>query len=145
MKSGINQRGFELYLIQLIAETLLDENIPDKTRALRIEGYSRLKSILYQYKEMGFIDELIDAIAFKKSEMIKQTQSKTELEKILKPKCPKYNGAEFFPDEYNVPEEELIGWSVTSLSSPLNDVGQKRFMSLFKSIFPNVIVTGGNL
>ena len=76
------------------------------------------------------------AIADKKGKMIMETSSKTEMEKVLKPHAPHYNGNEFFPDKYNVLEEELICWSETSLKSPLNDAGNKRYMQLFSEVFP---------
>ena len=65
-----------------------------------------------------------------------ETSSKSEMEKVLKPHAPHYNGNEFFPDKYNVLEEELICWSETSLKSPLNDAGNKRYMQLFSEVFP---------
>lgn len=68
----------------------------------------------------------------------KAITSKTEMEKMLNPHCPTYNGNEFIPDKYNIPEEELICWSQTSLKAPLNDAGFKRFMEVFKLVLPDL-------
>ncbi len=47
-----------------------------------------------------------------------------------------HNGSKFIPDEFSVPEEELICWSETSLRAPLNEAGFNRYMELFRQILP---------
>ena len=76
------------------------------------------------------------ALAEKKCNMIMSCNSKTEMEKIIKPKCPHYDGNKFVTDDYNVLEEELIAWSETSLAGPLNDIGFKRYLEVFMLVFP---------
>ena len=39
-------------------------------------------------------------------------------------------------DDYSVPEEELICWSEASKNAPLNEVGFKCYMELFKQVLP---------
>lgn len=68
--------------------------------------------------------------------MILNSTTKGEIEKISNPKCPHYDGVRFYPDAYNVPEEELIGWCETSLRAPLNSAGLNRYMEVFKTVFP---------
>lgn len=69
--------------------------------------------------------------------MILQTSSETEMNKLLKPHCPHFDGVNFIPGKYHVPEEELICWSETSLKAPLNHNGFKRYAELFKQVFPD--------
>ena len=127
---------FNLAIIPHIAELITQEGVADNVRELRWDALMQLTRQLNYYKSLGYIDRLLYAIAEKKGKMIMETSSKTEMEKVLKPHAPHYNGNEFFPDKYNVLEEELICWSETSLKSPLNDAGNKRYMQLFSEVFP---------
>ena len=65
-----------------------------------------------------------------------KTTTKTEMERVMTPKAPHYNGAQFITDEYHIPEEEMIAWSQVSLKGPLIEAGYKRYMELFKEFFP---------
>ena len=80
--------------------------------------------------------KLLYAIAEKKCRMIGSITSKSEMEQVIRPRCPHYDGNRFIPDAYSVPEEELICWSETSLKAPLNAAGFQRYMELFKQILP---------
>ena len=75
---------------------------------------------LKYYQDHGYIESLINKIAEKKTKMIMEIKSKNEMDKILKPSCPYFNGSKFIPNKYNVIEEELICWSETSLKAPLD-------------------------
>ena len=108
----------------------------DKVRVIRFDALKRLQAILAFYKDRGYMEELLDGIAEKKCQMIMSVTSKTEMEKVLKPHCPHYDGVKFIPDTYNVPEEELICWSETSFLAPIKEAGYKRYMEVFKSVFP---------
>ena len=127
---------YKLILLKAIGDISLQANIDERIRTLRLEAVGRLQNILDYYAKLGYMDRLLNPIAEKKSEMIARATSKTEIEKIIKLRCPHYNGNQFFSDEYSVPEEELIGWSMTSLRSPLNDAGQTRYMEVFRRVFP---------
>lgn len=131
-----NIYGFDIILIQTFVEILFDKNTSDDIKTLRIDGLKKLNIYLEFYKKRGYIDELINKIAEKKIGMIMQTKSKNEMNKIIKPSCPYFNGSKFIPNEYNVIEEELIWWSETSLQAPLNAIGCKRYEELFNIIFP---------
>lgn len=127
---------FDVILIPFMTEILMDESTSDTVKDLRLNALGQLRAYLSRYARLGYIPELLFAIAEKKGKLITEISSKTEMEKMLKPHCPRYNGANFVPDNYCIPEEELICWSETSLRGPLNDVGFKRYMELFKSVFP---------
>ena len=128
---------WELIIAQTLAELLLYDK-SDKVKELRMSALQTLRKQLNYYKELGFIDRLLTAIAEKKCKFLMEITSKTEMEKMLKPHCPTYNGNEFIPDKYHIPEEELIGWSQASLEAPLNDAGFKRYMEVFKSVLPDL-------
>lgn len=128
---------WELIIAQTLAELLLSDK-PDKIKELRMSALQTLRHQLNYYKELGIIDRLLTAIAEKKCKFIMEITSKTEMEKMLKPHCPTYNGNEFIPDKYHIPEEELICWSQTSLAAPLNSAGFKRYMEVFKLVLPDL-------
>lgn len=128
---------WELIISQTLAE-LRSSDDQDIVRELRISALQKLRSQLNHYKELGFLDRLLTAIAEKKCRFIMEIKSTTKMEKMLKPHCPTYNGNEFIPDKYHIPEEELICWSQTSLEAPLNDAGFKRYMEVFKSVLPDL-------
>ena len=127
---------FDLVLYSTFSQILLDEKLTDKVKEIRYRGLQELSHILNYYKGRGFDDKLLMPIAEKKCSMIMNCNSKTEMEKIVKPRCPHYDGSKFIPDNYNVLEEELISWSETSLRGPLNDIGFKRYLEVFMLVFP---------
>lgn len=137
MNNSSENIDFELCLLTFITETLACNNISDKVRKLRLNALKQLRSYLNHYKKLGYMDTLLNAIAEKKGWMILQTSSETEMNKLLKPHCPHFDGVNFIPDKYHVPEEELICWSETSLKAPLNHSGFKRYAELFKQVFPD--------
>lgn len=134
----LNNQIVEFDMIRAFVEILLTENVPDKVKDYRLSALRGLGGYLKYYEKSGYCEKLIMNIAEKKIKMIMQLQSKAEIDKILKPRCPHYDGNKFIPDKYNVLEEELICWSETSLLAPLNKAGTKRYMELFKKVFPEV-------
>ena len=127
---------FIITLIQTFVEILFDENTSDDIKELRINGLLELNNYLEYYKKCGYMESLINKIAEKKTKMIMQIKSKKEMNKMLKPSCPYFNGNQFIINKYHVIEEELIGWSQTSLQAPLSEIGFKRYKELFDIIFP---------
>ena len=125
----------DVILIPFFAEVIVGDK-PEKVQSLQFTALRQLQARLHWYSERGYQDKLINAIAEKKSEMIMRTTTKAEMEKVLHAPAPHYTGAEFVTDQYCVPEEELIGWSETSLRGPLIPAGLKRYMELFKLVFP---------
>ena len=128
---------FDLVLYSTFSQILFDEKLTDKVKEIRYKGLQQLCNILNYYKSRGFDDKLLVPIAEKKCNMIMSCNSKTEMEKIIKPKCPHYDGNKFVTNDYNVLEEELIAWSETSLAGPLNEIGFKRYLEVFMLVFPD--------
>ena len=125
----------DVILIPYFAEVIVGDK-SEKVQSLQFTALRQLQARLHWYSERGYQDKLINAIAEKKSEMIMRTTTKAEMEKVLHAPAPHYTGAGFVTDQYCVPEEELIGWSETSLRGPLIPAGLKRYMELFKLVFP---------
>lgn len=118
-----------------IAEIMM-ATIPDQTKNLRLLAVLKLQGYLHLYDQHGYLPKLIHAIAEKKCRMIGTITTKSEMEKMLKPSCLHYYGGKFITGEYDIPEEELIGWSEAALRVPLNKVGFRRYMELFKQVLP---------
>ena len=127
---------FSLVLIPFFAE-LSAGDIPDKVRVLRFSALREVQRYLTHYRKLGIVPRLLCAIARKKGELISEISTKAEMERVVHPHVPHYDGSKFVPDEYMVPEEELICWSETSLRAPLNDAGFNRYMELFRQVMPD--------
>ena len=123
-------------LVPYFAELICSEGISKKLFVLRFDALMTLQSLIQQYDERGYAAKLLNGIAEKKGAMIMSATSKTEMDNILRPKAPHFDGARFISDRYLLPEEELIFWSEASLRAPLNEYGIRRYMELFCRMFP---------
>lgn len=128
---------FEMVIFFAFAEIVMDEDASDDLKSLRIDALKKVQRSLNHYHHLGYIPELTRAIAEKKCRMIKEATSKSEMEKFLQPRCPRYDGEKFIEDPYIIPEEELICWNYASLRFPLNSIGAARFQEVFKRVFPD--------
>jgi len=128
---------FEMVIFFAFAEIVMDEDASDDLKSLRIDALKKVQRSLNHYHHLGYIPELTRAIAEKKCRMIKEATSKSEMQKFLQPRCPRYDGEKFIEDPYIIPEEELICWSYASLRFPLNNIGAARFQEVFKRVFPD--------
>ena len=117
------------------AEALADD-IPKRVRELRFAAIKELQAYLITYQNNGYDQRLIDAIAKKKCEMISTITSKSDVDLLIKPRCPHFDGNRFIPDKFMVPEEELICWSETSLRAPLRSEAFERYVELFGQVYP---------
>lgn len=128
---------FEMVIFFAFAEIVMDETASDDLKSIRIDALKKVQRSLNHYHHLGYIPELTRAIAEKKCRMIKEATSKSEMQKFLQPRCPRYDGEKFIEDPYIIPEEELICWSYASLRFPLNSIGAARFQEVFKRVFPD--------
>lgn len=133
---------YEMVIFFAFAEIMMDESASDALKELRLDALTKVQRSLNHYHHLGYVPELTRAIAEKKCQMIKEATSRTEVQKFLKPRCPRYDGSKFVEDPYIVPEEELICWSYASLRFPLNSIGAARFKELFDRIFPDGVKGG---
>ena len=130
-----NETNYDLIIVAFIAE-ILTMDMPDKVRELRFNAIKQLLSRLAFYRERGYMEQLLCAIARKRAEMIMKAMSKTEMEQVMKIKAPHFDGNKFIADEYSVPEEEMISWAETSLMAPLNSYAFNRYKELFQQVLP---------
>ena len=126
----------DILICMRVADVLLDEDSPTKVLELRMRALATLRSQLEYYRKLGYVERLIEGIAEKRAAMIMKATTKTEMDKIMKARAPRYDGGKFVPDEYCIPEEELIAWSQVSLQAPLSNIGMQRYMELFREFFP---------
>lgn len=136
MKEGKAVKDAEVSMIMHFVELITKEGIPPRLQELQFSALRELQAQLQYYAKRGYHKRLITGIAEKKGALILKTTSKADIDKVMHPRAPHYNGAEFVPDEFSIPEEELICWSETSLQAPLNSAGLKRYRVLFKEFFP---------
>ena len=126
----------DILICMKVADVLLDEDSPTKVLELRMRALAMLCGQLDYYRKLGYVERLIEGIAEKRAAMIMKATTKTEMDKVMKPKAPRYDGGKFVPDEYNIPEEEMIAWSRVSVQAPLSSIGMQRYMELFREFFP---------
>ena len=131
----LGKKDFTVVMIPYFAEVITDD-IPDHIRMLRFEAMKRVQNYLRHYEKLGYMSKLLCAIAEKKCEHIMAVTTKADVEQIVKPCCPHYDGSKFIPGPYSVPEEEMICWSEASLKAPLNSEACKRYLELFQQVLP---------
>ena len=95
---------FEMVIFFAFAEIVMDEDASDDLKSIRIDALKKVQRSLNHYHHLGYIPELTRAIAEKKCRMIKEATSKSEMEKFLQPRCPRYDGEKFIEDPYIIPE-----------------------------------------
>ncbi|WP_217957702.1 hypothetical protein [Acutalibacter muris] len=123
---------------QIIATALTEiaeSNGAERLKLLQFTALSELEITLNRYAERGYDPALLCALASKKVRWITAATTKKEVQAILNPPAPRYDGNKFYPDKYMPPEEEAIRWSETSLHAPLNEAGFKRYMEVFQQVF----------
>ena len=123
---------------QIIATALTEiagSNGPERVKLLQSAALGELEITLNRYAERGYDPALLRTLARKKVRWIMESTTKNEIQAILNPPAPRYDGNKFCSDKYMPPEEEAIGWSETSLRAPLNEAGFKRYMEVFQQIF----------
>ena len=123
---------------QIIATALTaiaESNRPERVKLLQSAALAELEITLNRYSERCYDPALLCTIANKKVHWITEATTKNEIQAILNPPAPRYDGNKFYPDKYMPPEEEAIRWSETSLRAPLNEAGFKRYMEVFQQVF----------
>jgi len=146
--AGTNR--YDVVLIRYLTEIVLEKEITERVRTLRYGALYMLRCQLEHYSKRGYIQRLLCEIAEKKCKMIMSATTRMEMDEILRPGIPKYDGSKFIPGKYYVAEEELICWSEISLRAPLKEVGVIRYSEVFRTVFPkerkqNITHTNDNL
>lgn len=107
----------------------------DKISAERLKALLIVNKRIAYYKSEHFCTDLVYAIAEKRSDLILRAKTLSEIREAAKEPKPSYNGATWRETPYDVPEEELILWSLTSMAAPLNEVAFHRYMALFEAFY----------
>lgn len=126
---------FTIVMLPYFAE-LIVADMPDSVRNLRFDAMRQVQDYLHHYEVLGYMPGLLCVIAEKKCRYIMAATTKADMEQIIKPHCPHYDGNRFIPGPYSIPEEEMICWSETSKIEPLTSVGLGRYLELFHQVFP---------
>ena len=126
---------FTIVKLPYFAE-LIVADMTDSVRNLRFDAMRQVQDYLHHYEMLGYMPGLLCVIAEKKCRYIMAATTKADMEQIIKPHCPHYDGNRFIPEPYSIPEEEMICWSETSMKEPLTSVGLGRYLELFHQVFP---------
>ncbi len=122
-------------IIATVLTEIAESTRPERVRLLQSAALAKLEMTLNRYAERCYDPALLCAIASKKARWITEATTKKDIQSILNPPAPRYDGNKFYPDKYMPPEEEAIRWSETSLRAPLNEAGFKRYMEVFQQVF----------
>ena len=121
---------------ETIADLICDEKLSEKMQSRKWEAVLQAKGLSNYYQRQGIDDKLVGTIMEKRMAMIQKATTIAELDLITCPKPPHYTGNGFRPtNEFAIPEEELVCWSITSLKAPLNHAGFERYMELFRQFY----------
>jgi len=99
-----------------------------------------LHKIVNRYRREGIAEDIIIyPIIMKKIEFIKAATTESEIREIVQPPKIEYDGNKFYAvGPYVIPEEELILWSHTSAHAPLIESANKRYLKVFREVFPEM-------
>ena len=103
-----------------------------RTAAEAIE--SSLKLVRF-FRNQGIRSDVVHVVYEKRMAQIRAASTVAELNEISKPAKPHFTGNGFITGPYDVPEEEMIFWSLASLKAPLNHDAYERYMELFQQTF----------
>ena len=132
MTNNLNARDnvdYTLVLLPFFAEMCTKPAESEKITKLRKEAIWQLYRQLAEYKQRGYIESLLSSIAKKKAGMIMNVTSKTEMEKLMNPRPPYFDGNRFIPDEYHI-QLAIVGIKSCLLRYSRNK--QKKFLEVNK-------------
>ena len=95
---------------------------------------SSLKLVRF-FRNQGIRSDVVHVVYEKRMAQIRAASTVAELNEIAKPAKPHYIGNGFATGPYDVPEEEMIFWSLASLKAPLVHAACERYAELFRSFF----------
>ena len=127
---------YAIALIPYYARAIAEGEVSDTVRQRRVEALRMLQCQLNFYKKRGYDPALLCSLAVRKAELIMKASTKAAFTQLCHPRAPHYDGERFWPSPYLTQEEELIGWCETSLLAPLNSTAVRRYMEVFRQVFP---------
>ena len=87
---------FTIVMLPYFAE-LIVADMPDSVRNLRFDAMRQVQDYLHHYEMLGYMPGLLCVIAEKKCRYIMAAATKADMEQIIKPHCPHYDGNRFIP------------------------------------------------
>ena len=82
----------DLLICMKVAEVLVDEETPAKVQELRMRALATLRGQVEYYRKHGYVERLIEGVAEKRAAMIMKATTKTEMDKVMKARAPRYDG-----------------------------------------------------
>ena len=130
----MNEDEFDMIMeiadsISVFAE--LEQRSPAFQRAAAEAIESSLKLVRF-FRNQGIRSDVVHVVYEKRMAQIRVASTVAELNEIAKPAKPHFTGNGFITGPYDVPEEEMIFWSLASLKAPLNHDASERYMELFR-------------
>ena len=98
---------------------LEDERKTEELKKAIVQALLEVKRKASCEAENGILFYLVLGMAQKKSRMICEAESISQLKQMMKPCQPYWSNGKFKPGPYHVPEEELLIWSELSLEAVL--------------------------
>lgn len=137
LKAACQASGdYSFALIPYYAQVITEGDISDTIRKRRFDALRKLHSQLNFYKSRGYDASLLCSLAVRKSELIMKASTNAEMTQLCNPKPPHYDGVRFHASPYLTFEEELICWCEASLLAPLDNAAVRRYMEVFRQVFP---------
>lgn len=106
---------------------------------LRLKALDRMNRDVQNLAKCGFGEKIVLGIARKKAALIMRLVCDSEADLILSEPCPRYDGEKYVsgvPEEYFVPEEEIVYWTTLSTLRVLGGEENRRLAEVSAMIFP---------
>lgn len=129
----LSSDDFRLVLLPYLCDAIFI----DKLRPERIAALQTLSGFLTRLKDENIHGALLTKIAHEKAESILKAQTKGEIQELLHPKPPHYNGGRFISSPSLTDGEELLAWIKVSMNVALDSNAVHRIATLMHKIFPD--------
>ena len=125
----------ELTFVKGLLESVQDQSAKPSLREAKYEAILLAKGLTDKYAAWGVRNDLLDVIMQKKTNLILDADSISDIQRAAKPPKPRHNGATWIEDPFTVPEEELVLWLQMSLERPPSEIAYRRITKLFIQTF----------
>lgn len=114
-----------------------DASLTEEIREKKLDALRETARRVAVYDNGHCYDPLIlTGYTHKMCQFILDAQKGGEINEIMSPLKPIYDGNKLIDRKYQVDEEELLGLSAASLRVPLNGIATKRMLELMYRVFP---------
>jgi len=113
-----------------------DTSVSEKIKKLRRETILQEYAAMVALLNNALMESLLTSILSQKIAYLLKATTIEEIKEICEQQKPRYNGANIInAHKYPIHEEELIGWSLTSLKAPLIEKAMERMEEVFTQVF----------